>query len=207
MDKKIKKVVYTVLIGDYKLYEPTYINKEWSLICFTDQNITSKNWSIVRVKNNNYPRKKAREIKIRCDKFLDFDICLFIDSKFTIKCNLDEFIEENLKSDIVLMKHNKRSCVYDEAKFCINNDIGNKKDILNQIHFYKEAGFPLNFGLYGTGILIRKNTPNVIEFMKMWYDEIEKYSCRDQISFSYILWKNPIKLSAIPFKETYRRFI
>lgn len=206
MDKKIKKVVYTVLIGNYELYEPTYINKEWSLICFTDQNITSKNWSIVRVKDNNYPRKKAREIKIRCDKFLDFDICLFIDSKFTIKCNLDKFIEENLKGDITLMEHNKRVCVYDEARFCINNDIGNKKDILNQIRFYKEAGFPLNFGLYGTGILIRKNTSDVIKFMKMWYNEIEKYSCRDQISFSYILWKNPIKLNTIPFKETYRRF-
>jgi hypothetical protein len=202
-----KKIAYTVLIGDYELYEPTYINKNWELICFTDQNITSKNWSIVHAKDDGYPRKKAREIKIRCDKFLDFDLCLFIDSKFTIKCNLDKFIEENMRTNITLMEHNKRVCAYDEAKFCINNDIGNKKDIQNQINFYKQEGFPLKFGLYGTGILIRKNKSEVIEFMKQWYNEIEKYSCRDQISFSYVLWKNSIKVNSIPFKETYRRFI
>lgn len=201
-----KKIVYTVLLGDYKLKEPTYINKGWDLICFTDRDRVSKNWTIVRIDYEGNSRRKAREIKIRCDKFIDFDICLFIDAKFTIKCDLDNFIKKKLKTDMAIMDHNKRNCVYDEANFCIKVGRGKKGTILNQINNYKSEGFPKKFGLYGTGILIRKNTHEVIEFMKQWYEEIEKYSCRDQISFPYILWKNPIELSVMPFKKTYMGF-
>lgn len=203
---KIKKVVYTVLIGNYKLHEPQYINKDWKLICFTNKDIVSKNWTIVRVNDVRNPIKKAREIKIRCDKYLDFDVCLFIDAKFVIKCDLNRFIEKNLKHDIALMTHPSRDCVYNEGNFCIKANKGNKKDILKQMSFYKNRGLPLHFGLYGTGILIRNNTPAVIKFMKMWYKEIEKYSCRDQISFSYILWKAPIKFSTMHFRRTYSMF-
>lgn len=202
----MKKVVYTTLLGDYELKEPTCTNKDWDLICFTDRKRSSENWTTVYVPCGSNPRRKAREIKIRCDKFVDFDICLFIDAKFTVTCNLNDFVQEKLRSDIALMKHNKRGCVYDEAEFCIKHNIGNKGTIQDQVNSYREDGFPSGFGLYGTGILIRKNTPEVIEFMKQWYEEIEKYSSRDQISFSYVLWRSPIELSVMPFKETYSLF-
>lgn len=205
MDKKIKKVIYTILLGDYKLNEPTYINKDWSLICFTDQKFVSNNWTIVHVESDN-PRKKAREIKIMYNRFLDFDISIFIDAKFKINCNLNDFIKNNLRYDITLMKHNKRNCIYDEAKFCIDNKIGNKNNILDQINFYRKNNFPSNFGLYATGILIRKNTPATIKFMNVWYKEIKRFSCRDQISFPYVLWKNPISIGTMPFKKTYMEF-
>jgi len=202
----MKKIVYTILIGDYKLNEPTYYNKDWELICFTDKKRYSNNWKMIYVNGNNNPRKKAREIKIRYDKFLNCDMCLFIDAKFTIKCNLDNFIEKNLKHDMVLMDHFKRNCIYNEAKFCINKNIGNKDIIQNQVLKYRKEEFPKNFGLFATGILIRKNTKEIRNFMKQWYNEIEKYSNRDQISFPYVLWKNPIKLNLMNFKETYRMF-
>lgn len=202
----MKKVIYTVLLGDYKLNEPEYINKDWELICFTNKSKISNNWKIIYINKDNNLRKKAREIKIRCDKFLDFDICIFIDAKFTIKCNLDNFVKKNLKYDISLMDHSKRNCIYDEARFCIDKNIGNKNNILKQIQSYKKKNFPKNVGLYGTGVLIRKNTIEMIKFMKLWYNEIEKYSNRDQISFPYVLWKNPINLNLMSFKKTYRRF-
>lgn len=203
----MNKVVYTILLGDYQLNEPEYINSDWDHICFTNWKHNSKNWSIIQIDECNNLRKKAREIKIRYDRFLDFDICLYFDAKFTIKCDLNNFVEENLKANIAVMKHNKRSCAYDEAKFCINLGIDNKDIITKQILSYQNDGFPVGFGLYGTGILIRKNSPEVIKFMKMWYDEIKKHSCRDQISFSYVLWKYPIEISSMSFKETYKRFV
>ena len=199
----MKKVVYTVLLGNYKLNEPVYKNKDWLLICFTDQNIQSKNWTIVKIKGR---QKKSREIKIRCDKYIDFDVCLYIDAKFVIKCDLDNFVKKNLKTDIALMKHNKRICAYEEGHFCIKIGKDRKEIILKQLEYYKNKGFPENFGLYAPGIMIRKNTPEVIKFMKLWYNEVEKYSYRDIISFSYILWKNPINLSLMSFKETYKEF-
>lgn len=199
----MKKIVYTVLLGDYKLNEPVYKNKDWSLICFTDQDMMSENWSIKKVEGG---LKKSREIKICCDKYVDFDICLYLDAKFKIKCDLDDFVKDNLKSNIAVMKHNKRKCVYDEGHFCIKIGKDNKEIILKQLKQYENDKFPKNFGLYAPGIMIRKNTKEVNHFMKLWYDEVDKYSYRDIISFSYILWKNPINLSLMPFKETYGRF-
>ncbi len=203
----MKKVVYTIALGDYKLREPTYINKDWEHICFTDRNRRSNIWSMVYIDEFNNSRKKAREIKIRCDKYLDFDLLFYIDARFNIPCNLDKFVKKHLKYDLCLFSNHKRDCAYLEAKFCIEKGVGNKKDIINQIKFYEKDGFPKSFGKYATGILIRRNTPELLNFMKLWYDQVDKYSNRDQISFSYIMWKNPIKFNTMPFKETYRRFI
>lgn len=204
---KIKKVIYTVLFGNNRLElnEPKHMNKDWSLICFTDRHIKSTNWNIIKIKHND-PLKKSREIKIRCDKFLDFDVCIYIDSQFTIKCDLDNFMSKNLKNDFSLMRHMCRKCVYKEAAHCILKGKGNKNSILEQIKQYQKEGFPRNFGLYACGIMIRKNTPEVVDFMKIWYNEIHKYSYRDQISFPYILWKTPIKIDVMAFEKTCSMF-
>ncbi len=203
----MKKVIYTVMLGKkYKLNEPRYVNKNWSFICFTDrENLVSKNWSIIKVKHND-AKKKSREIKIRCDKFLDFDICLYLDSKFVVKCDLDDFVKKYLKNDIAVMDHNKLNCPYKAIKKCVDLKIDKKDILMKQYRAYKDAGLPENFRVCSPGIMLRKNTDEVINFMKMWYEEIVKYSYRDIPSFSYILWKNPIKLSLMPFRETYFQF-
>lgn len=201
----MKKVIYTILFGDYILHEPTYLNNDWELICFSDMVIKSDNWNVVNVKYDD-PIKKSREIKIRCDRFIDFDICIYIDAKFTIKCDLNKFVYNNLKFNMSLMKHNRRNCLYKEAKYCLDIGKGKKEDIIKQINYYKQLGFPKNFGLYAPGIMIRKNNHDILKFMKLWYDEVKKYSCRDQISFPYVLWKNPIKFDIMPFKKTYGEF-
>lgn len=203
----MKKVIYTVLFGKNKLMlnEPKYRNKDWSLICFTDRNIRSENWEIIKIEHHD-PLKKSREIKIRCDKFIDFDICLYLDSQFTIKHDMNEFVNNNVKNDFTLMKHSQRKCAYREAAHCISKNKGNKKVILEQVKQYKKEGFPKNFGLYACGIMIRKNTSEVIDFMELWYEEVHKYTYRDQISFPYVLWKNPIEIDTMIFSSTREMF-
>jgi hypothetical protein len=202
----MKKVVYTVLIGDYKLNEPTFINRDWSLVCFSDKNFKSNHWHIRKIQDIRDPRKKSREIKIRCDRFLEFDLCLYIDAKFTVKIDLDKFVEENMKNDITLMEHNKRRCVYKELDFCIEMGKDDRHVLKNQFFAYRDSGLPKNFKLYAPGIMLRRNTKEIIDFMKLWYKEVEMYSYRDIPSFSYVLWKNPIEVNTIPFKKTYKSF-
>jgi hypothetical protein len=199
----MKKIVYTVLLGDYELNEPKYKNNRWKYICFTDQNIKSENWEIIKVSGG---RKKSREIKIKSHKFMEYDICLYIDAKFTIKIDLDNFVNKNLKNDLCLMKHNKRRCLYDEGNFCIKIGKDKKETISKQLEYYKKDGMPENFGLYAPGVMLKKNTKQINKFMELWYEQVEKFSYRDIISFSYVLWKNPIDLNLMPFKETYKRF-
>jgi hypothetical protein len=199
----MKKIIYTVLLGDYKLREPRYKNNDWKFVCFTDQDIKSKSWNIVKVDGG---RKKSREIKICSHRFMKYDLCVYIDAKFTVKINLDDFVGKNLGSDLSLMKHNKRNCLYDEGNFCIKIGKDKKETILKQLNYYEKKKMPKNFGLYAPGIMIKRNTKEVNDFMDLWYKQVDKFSYRDIISFSYTLWKNPIDLTLMPFKETYRNF-
>lgn len=203
----MKKVVYTILLGNnnLKLNEPEFKNDDWSLICFTDRDIKSEHWNLVKVKHKD-PLKKSREIKIKCDQFIDFDICIYTDSQFTIKCDLDNFVNTNLNHNFAVMKHTQRKCAYKEALHCINKNKGDKNTIRKQIESYREDGFPKKFGLYACGILIRKNESTIMDFMKLWYEEIKKYTYRDQISFPYVLWKNPIKMDVMDFRKTCNLF-
>ena len=63
---------------------------------------------------------------------------------------------------------------------------------------YKKEDFPDNNGLVESCLIIRKhNEKEVIEQMVKWYDQIEKYSLRDQLSFNCISWKTGIKVKYI----------
>jgi len=198
------KVVYTALFGDYKLFEVEKVDPTWKYICFTDQDIKSSTWEIRKIRAKN-KRKISREIKIKSHEFFDYDICLYIDAKFKIKIDIEKF-SKNLKNGLCLMKHNKRSCLYDEGYFCIQKNKDTKDVILKQLDFYKTEGMPKNFGLYAPGIMLKRNTKDVNSFMNLWFEQVNKFSYRDIISFSYVLWKNPIVIDLLPFRETYSNF-
>ena len=53
-----KKVIYTTIFGGYdELTEPHFIPNGWDFICFTDTDLKSKNWKIVKVATTKAQRK------------------------------------------------------------------------------------------------------------------------------------------------------
>ena len=38
---------------------------------------------------------------------------------------------------------------------------------------------------------MRKKTPEVIKACELWWEQVEKYSERDQIGFGFVNWKMP----------------
>ena len=62
--------------------------------------------------------------------------------------------------------------------------------IVAQLAKYEAEGFPRRFGLAECNVIVRRhNDPLVKQAMEIWWDEIEKGSKRDQISFNYALWR------------------
>ena len=60
-----------------------------------------------------------------------------------------------------------------------------------QMDRYKKEGFPENYGLLQSNILLRKhNKQDCIKLMEEWFNEIKNGSHRDQLSFNYVSWKN-----------------
>lgn len=205
----MRKVVYTAMFGEkYRLNEPIFLNKGWTLKCFTDQNITSKNWEIIRVKPPKDPRKKSREVKIINHTFFDYDICLYLDARFTVMVNLDLMVKKYLNNDLAVMSRKKRHRSHkEEIDLCIRLKLDDKNVLKRQFDQYKKDGFPTDSILYSPGIMFKRNTKKVKTLMEMWYNEIIKHSYRDIVSFAYVLWKYPVKLSVMPHRSTYKAFM
>ena len=55
---------------------------------------------------------------------------------------------------------------------------------------YKDEGFPANYGLVQTNVMIRKHNEQYSkDLMEKWWEELKDYSHMDQLSFNYALWK------------------
>jgi len=202
-----KRCIYTVLIGQsdkYTLKEPVYKNDNWDYICFTDRSdLKSKTWHIRQVNECSKwdPVYLSRKIKILCDYYLpDYNMSLYVDSKFTQRVNLDKFIANFACDYFTVMSHPKRNCVFDELKKL------NKKELS---FYYKNIGMPQNYGLFAPGIMFRKHhSKKMISFCNKWFDEIERCvldnkhnpNFRDIPALSFVSWKTGVKPDIMKFK-------
>ena len=204
---KNKKAIYTCITNRYdNLFVHTYINNDWDYICFTDDKylIDAKvygNWIIKPLYNSNMDNTRiSRWHKLHPHVVLkEYDYSLWIDSNIDIKTSyifecVDKAISNNI--DISIPPHFERDCIYDEANTVIQLKIDDKNIVNKQMKLYREEGFPEHYGLNETNIMYRNhNSDKIISIMEEWWQFIENYSKRDQLSLSYILWKNNMGLN------------
>jgi len=194
-------IVYSANIGEYdKFHTAGVFDKNARYILFTDSEIKSKNWEIQKPENtlNLSDRKLARYYKLNPHLVLpEHKISIWIDSCFEIQISdFEKFlVDEDLeKNDILIYKHPWRDCLYDEAAICKEKKLDYDFIIDEQIFKYKNDGFPENFGLFATGIILRKNIPEINKFNEMWWVEVLNHSGRDQLSQQYAAWKTNTKI-------------
>jgi len=206
----LKKVVYTAIIGKYDyLKEPKIISEGFDYICFTDD-VTLKNkvWKIRLVDNNqglDYSRL-SKKIKILCTTFLkEYDLSIWVDGSISINCDLNIFLAENYHGeDMVNSTHPVRTCIYEEAKACIEQKKDDPEIINKQIEGYRQEGYPEGNGLVQSGLMIRNHqSKNINEFMNSWWNEVYTKSKRDQLSFNYTLWKHKLSISYCDFGKIF----
>ena len=138
--------------------------------------------------------KKQRYVKINPHLLLsDYDVSIWVDGNVTIKSNLNEFLSKYISSDysIYVPKHPSRNCIYSESNAVIAMKKDTKENVTPQIERYKKEGFPKDYGLLQSNIMLRlHNNEDCIRFMEQWFEELKNGSHRDQLSFNYIAWKN-----------------
>ena len=198
-DTSNKKVVYTCISGDYdNLREPKVIDPDFDYICFTDQKVSSNVWSIRPIPEslNEYSQvKRQRAMKTMPHLFLpEYELSVWIDANVEIRGSIDDYIAENgISSEngfFYVGKHPERDCIYDEVKACVKYKKDTYEHMEPQVNIYREDGFPEHFGLPQTTILFRyHNSEDCKRLCEAWFDEIKKYSHRDQLSFTYVCWK------------------
>jgi hypothetical protein len=144
----------------------------------------------------------AKMHKILPHRFFPYaEYSLWVDGSVEILpgTNIQELIDTYLKdADICVFKHPWRNCLYEEANVCLERKLDEKEKILSQIDFYKWDNYPEDNNLYECGAILRKHTSGTNIFNEMWWEEITRYSKRDQLSFPYSANKAHIQVNTFP---------
>lgn len=209
--RKTKTVCYTYISSGYDdLLSHKYINPHWDYICFTnDKNLLKHKyigiWRIKKSKQEKYDAKRnsgwhKTHPEITGKKYIN---SVWIDSNVNI---LTSYLSDVIKKSnlpLLIPIHFKRNCIYDECEEVKKTNHDSPENVEKTYNFLISNNMPKNYGLNETNIVFRKHTDKTIQSInKLWWNYIKNYSKRDQLSFSYCLYKNNIKPSDIAINNT-----
>lgn len=202
-----KLVVYTASFGGYDCLSG-FVKKtagvDW--VVLSDDELTISNALTIRLSVDDCsPKMFAKYFKLFPNLFLGaYESSLWIDANIRInQKTIDLFINFSV-SDVgmMLVEHNKRRCLYQEAKECIYWKKDDPDVIKAQVEKYAQQNYPKNYGLNNGGILFRKhNRKENIYTMGCWMEEISGGSARDQLSLNFVLWKTKALYTVIDKKK------
>ncbi|KAL6527414.1 hypothetical protein OROGR_016504 [Orobanche gracilis] len=97
--------------------------------------------------------------------------------------------------ELAISEHGARSSVYDEAKAVVKKNKATPNEVEVQLTQYRQDGLPEDKRFNGkkalaeASIIVRKHTPMMNLFMCLWFNEVVRFTSRDQLSFPYVLWR------------------
>lgn len=98
-------------------------------------------------------------------------------------------------SVFAISEHGARSNVYDEAKAVVKKNKATPEEVEVQITQYNRDGLPQDKRFNGkkalneASVIVREHTPITNLFMCLWFNEVVRFTSRDQLSFPYVLWR------------------
>lgn len=138
------------------------------------------------------PVMNAKIYKILPHQFIDADISVWVDGNIKLLVPVNEFVDEFLGDfDMGVWEHFDRDCIYDEGRAVKGLGGDYILYVDEQLKHYKNQGFKSHNGLAECNVIVRRHTPLMEEFNNAWWAEICRWSCRDQISFPYVLSQFP----------------
>jgi hypothetical protein len=200
MRKKKKKIaIFSCMMGGYDIPTDNFeIREGYDYYLFLDKAIHTECWQLMKPMFTNEelsPAKKSRFIKTHPFAVLpDYDIVVWVDANTTIDDKLYNYIDQHKDKPITFKQHPYRDCIYEEIKMCCLLGKETQPMCLKLFERYNGEHFPTHYGLYENNVIIyHPHDPIVQEICNAWWNEIENFSHRDQLSLTYVLWKNNLK--------------
>ena len=198
------KVIYSCITGGYdEIFMHDYINPEYDYILFTDNKELLKKdflhvWKIQPLRFTALDNtRNARWHKLHPHiLFPQYTYSLWIDSNINILSDfLQKIIRDSIAAKDILIsssKHPLRVFLPDEVAACVKLSKDIESVMEQQLKEVEKTGFPMDYPFfYETNFLFRKHfEPSVQRTMADWWQWIENFSKRDQLSFTVALWKN-----------------
>ncbi|KAF8766339.1 hypothetical protein HU200_007857 [Digitaria exilis] len=110
-------------------------------------------------------------------------------------------------STFAISEHGARSNIYDEGKAIVQKHKATPEEVEVQLSQYRQDGMPGEKRLHGlkvpdmieftflfsalaeASVIVRELTPAPNHFMCAWFNEVVRFTSRDQLSFPYVLWR------------------
>lgn len=210
-----KIAIYTVLTGGYDtLEQPTITDSRFDYFCFS--NDISKEvigvWKVRQFKGSfsskqiesRYPKMHPWEV------LPEYEYSVYMDANIRIEtADFYNTICNKISQGVSLsgIKHPFRNCSYVEGYEVFTYGLEKSmKTIIKEMRFIHKEGFPRRYGMFEANIILRKHSDEKIRSQcKLWWDMINRYSKRDQLSYSYTLWKTGIPFNyLIPESQSAR---
>lgn len=199
-------VVYTAIIGGYdEIRQPLVVDDRFDYIIFSND-INEDRIGIWQIRHFEYSNpiqtKIARWVKTHPEELLsEYEASLWMDSNIQIiSSDFYKRVDELLSSNALIstIKHPDFDCIYDELFYMIYGHYDRENILIHWGHYLEKNKYPHHFGNTETGILFRTHKSDIIQKLNnTWWDSINKFSYRDQLSFMYSLWS--VEVQYIPF--------
>lgn len=203
LDRIGRLAVYTAIFGRKDSLQEVRTFPGVDFFCFTDDpTLNSRSWRIVLAQPSSAdPRMAAKIYKILPHRYFpEYDYSLWVDGTHTPAIDLRYLVWKFLEtSDLALFRHPRRSCIYDEMDACLTYNKGNADQICRQREKYLKENYPPHNGLAACTVILRRHgIEAVAKAMESWWEEINRYSARDQLSFNYVAHRHQLKYALIP---------
>lgn len=190
--------IYTCLLGGYEELtpQPAFAGDGMDRILFTDDpTLRSEHWDVrvIRPALPADPGRSVRRLKILAHEALaDYGASLYIDNSVQLKVEPSRLLAELLPAGVrwACVQHSYRGAVEDEAEVVAKmRHLDVAARVAEQIEHYRlimpEA---LSAQTLWGGMLARRHTdPLVREVQTIWWEQVLRYSRRDQVSLPYAL--------------------
>lgn len=181
----MKKVIYTVLTGNYDhLQQPVVQDSAWDYVCFTDGREGRDGvWQLRSIPWKGSQIMRARWAKLHPHLLLEeYDYSVFMDANLCIAS--EEFYRWLEPCPVLgVLPHPERDCVWEELRYCYLKDKISTRAACRWHRRLGQMGMPRHAGLEETNILARRHgSPEVVALDEKWWSLLqESGGTRDQL--------------------------
>lgn len=187
--------IYTCITNAYDRLPDLPQWPHCDFICFTDNPyLRSDRWEVRYLPGDELDAaRRSRLPKILPHHFLlEYPISVWVDANVAVHMDLAALARLELASrPAAFFTHLERTNVYDEAEMCIRLEKDDPATLRRQADAYRKEGLPAGVNdLVTCTIMFRRHRdPEIVNLMELWWQEILRYSRRDQISLPFVAWK------------------
>ena len=201
--RKADTVCYMYQSSGYdNLIQHRYISFDWDYVCYTnDKNLLKHKYiGIWEIRPSVYEKLDSKRNsgwhKTHPDVlFPEYKNSVWIDGNINV---VSSYLHDKIKTTckkLLVPRHHDRNCIYDEINIIKSIAFDDAKTCEETRKMLIKNKMPRNYGVNETNVMFRKHHEKIVKNIdNLWWKCIEKYSKRDQLSFSYCLFKNNINV-------------